>query len=140
MTLTTRGSRLFTVDPFDAFGRDFGAVYGVDVREDADKLYVDAEMPGFKKDEVEVVLDKSVLTISAKHAEASTAVDSGDGVAEATPAQWLLRERSAREYKRAFRLPPTADGATVNAKLEDGVLHLTLIKREETKPRKITVS
>ena len=140
MTLTTRGSRLFTVDPFEAFTREFGAVYGVDVREDVDKLYVEAEMPGFKKDEVEVVLDKSVLTISAKHAEVSGAEVSTDGVAEAKPAQWLLRERSAREYKRAFRLPATADGATVEAKLEDGVLHLTLTKREETKPRRIAVS
>lgn len=136
MTLTTRGSRLFPVDPFEMFDRPFAAVYGVDVREDADKLYVEAELPGFKKDEVEIVLDKSVLTIAAKHAEAAPA----EGETASQPVKWLLRERGVREYKRAFRLPASADGATVEAKLEDGILHLTLTKREETKPRKIAVN
>ncbi|MDB5324458.1 MAG: hypothetical protein JWM57_27 [Phycisphaerales bacterium] len=137
MTLTTRGSRLFPVDPFEVFGQDFSTAYGVDVREDADKVYVEAEMPGFKKDEVEIVLDKSVLTITAKKAETSNSQPQ-DGNGEGT--QWLLRERSVREYRRAFRLPASADAATVEAKLEDGVLHLTLTKREETKPRRISVT
>lgn len=143
MTLTTRNARMFPVDPFEVFGGNFGTVYGVDVREDADKLYVEAELPGFKKDEVEIVLDKSTLTISAKHAD--KALESAENQAETQAVsevkpQWLLRERSVREYKRAFRLPATADGATVDARLEDGVLYLTLTKREETKPRRITVS
>lgn len=141
MTLTTRGSRLFPVDPFEVFGQDFSTAYGVDVREDADKVYVEAEMPGFKKDEIEIVLDKSVLTITAKKAETSNGQPqdgNSNGPGEGT--QWLLRERSVREYRRAFRLPASADAATVEARLEDGVLHLTLTKREETKPRRITVS
>lgn len=135
MTLTTRGSRLFPVDPFEVFGQDFSIAYGVDVREDADKVYIEAEMPGFKKDEIEIVLDKSVLTITAKKTE-TPQTESPDG----NGTQWLLRERSVREYRRAFRLPSSADAATVDARLEDGVLHVTLTKREETKPRKITVS
>ena len=157
MTMTTRGSRLFPVDPFEMFSRDYGTAYGVDVREDADRLYLEAEMPGFKKDEVEIVLDKSVLTISARREDSrqpeltgpvgdstpatnGTANANGNATAEPQGSQWLLRERSVREYKRAFRLPPTVDGASVEAKLEDGVLFLTLTKREETKPRKISVS
>ena len=100
MTLTTRGSRLFSVDPFEMLSRDAGTAYGVDVREDADKLYFEAELPGFRKDEVEIVLDKSVLTIAAKHADSAPE----DGAVTGEPARWLLRERSAREYKRAFRL------------------------------------
>lgn len=136
MTLATRGSRLFPVDPFEFFGQVSGThVYGVDVREDADKLYVEAEMPGFKKDDIEVVLDKSLLTITAKRGPKPEEVTDAQ-----TGGQWLLRERSVNEYQRAFRLPATADGAAVEARLEDGVLHLTLTKREETKPRKITVS
>ena len=134
MTLTTHKSRLFPIDPFEVFGREPEVVYGVDVREDVDKLYIEAEMPGFKKDEVEIVLDKSLLTITAKHAE-PTGEQSQD-----TQAKWLLRERRMREYRRAFRLPATADGAAVEARLEDGVLYLTLTKREETKPRKIAVA
>ena len=136
MTLTTRGSRLFSVDPFEMVSREFAPVYGVDVREDADKLYVQAEMPGFRKDEIEIVLDESVLTIAAKHAE----VPADSGINTGEPAKWLLRERHAREYKRAFRLPTSANGASVDAVLQDGVLHVTLTKREETKPRKIAVN
>ena len=41
---------------------------------------------------------------------------------------------------RSFTLPPTVDEQSVNAKLSDGVLTITLNKREETKPRKVTVS
>lgn len=142
MTLTTRNPRLFPIDPFEIFGGNVGTVYGVDVREDADKLYVEAELPGFKKHEVEIVLDKSTLTITAKHAEPKEIekTDQPEGQADDNGPQWLLRERSVRQYQRAFRLPATADGATVDAKLEDGVLYLTLTKREETKPRRITVN
>jgi HSP20 family protein len=52
----------------------------------------------------------------------------------------LLHERRYSKFLRSFTLPPTVDEQTVNAKLADGVLTITLNKREETKPRKISVS
>ena len=52
----------------------------------------------------------------------------------------LLNERRYNRFLRSFTLPPTVDEKTVNAKLADGVLSITLNKREETKPRKIQVS
>jgi HSP20 family protein len=52
----------------------------------------------------------------------------------------LLHERRYTHFQRSFTLPPTVDEQTVNAKLQDGVLTITLNKREETKPRKISVS
>ena len=54
--------------------------------------------------------------------------------------QWLLRERRYSRFQRSFTLPPTVNDQSVQAKLHDGVLTITLTKREETKPRRITVS
>jgi len=149
MALPTRVSGY--IDPFESaqrefngmFGRLFGpqggdgggrlAPYGVDVREDADHIHVEAELPGFKKDDVDITLENSTLTISAvRHEEKQNGQqDKGD---------WLLRERRYSRFLRSFTLPPTVDERSVDAKLDEGILTVTLTKREETKPRKISVS
>jgi len=115
---------------------DYPAPYGVDVREDADHLYVEAELPGYKKEEVDINMENQTLTISAEHKEENRQPKSGDK----DKAEWLLRERRYSRFIRSFTLPPTVDGQSVQAKLSDGVLTITLNKREETKPRRITVA
>ena len=108
------------------------APYAVDVREDGDHIYVEAELPGFRKDEVDITLENQTLTIAAeRRAEQKKEGPKGD---------LLLHERRYSRFLRSFTLPPTVDEQTVNAKLNDGVLTITLNKREETKPKKITVS
>ena len=151
MALPTRVNRGF-VDPMDVIGREFDGVlnrffggdapaganranwmapYGVDIREDQDHLYVEADLPGFKKDEVDITLENQTLTISGEHRdERENAEQKGD---------WLLNERRYARFLRSFTLPPTVDESKVDAKLADGVLKITLNKREETKPRKIQV-
>ena len=149
MALPTRVNRMATIDPFEAMQREFDtalgrlftrgangdggrlAPYGVDVREDGDHLYVEAELPGFKKDEIDITLENQTLTISAERKEESSEPKKGE---------LLLNERRYTRFLRSFTLPPTVDEQTVNAKLADGVLTVTLNKREETKPRKITVA
>ncbi len=148
MALPTRVQRAIH-DPLDVLPRDFGnlmdrmfhrdffgdggtfAPYGVDVREDADHLYVEAELPGFTKDQIDITLENATLTIAAERKEEPGEEKKGD---------WLLRERRYARYNRSFNLPPTVDEKTVDAKLVDGVLKITLNKREESKPRKIAVS
>jgi HSP20 family protein len=117
-------------------GRDYGngitlAPYGVDIREDADHLYVEAELPGFKKEEVDITLENQTLTISAQR----NAEDKDQKKGE-----WLLNERRYSRFVRSFTLPQTVSEQHVDAKLSDGVLTVTLNKREESKPRKISVS
>ena len=136
------------VDPLDIIGREFDtalnrffgqgngghqymAPYGVDIREDADHLYVEADLPGFKKEEIDVTFENQTLTISAEHKEEQKDQKSGD---------WLLNERRSARFLRSFTLPATVDVQKVDAKLQDGVLKLALNKREETKPRKIQVA
>ena len=106
----------------------------VDVREDADHLYVEAELPGFKKEEIEITLENNELTISAQHkTEQKT-----QGGPQTDGKQWLLSERRLHSFDRSFKLPPSVDGSNVQAALADGILTVTLNKRQETKPRKIT--
>ena len=154
MALPTRVSRgIATIDPFEAAQREFDtalsrffggreqnggqaggwAPYAVDVREDADHIYVEADLPGFKKDEVDVTLENQTLTISAEHREERNEGDGNKG-------DYLLRERRYNRFMRSFTLPPTVDDQKVQAKLNDGILVITLNKREETKPRKVQVS
>jgi HSP20 family protein len=101
--------------------------YPVDIREDEDHIFVDAEMPGFKKDEVDVTLEAGVLTIT------------GERKLEEVKGEKHLTERRFTRVQRSFSLPSSVDDAKVEAALTDGVLHITLNKREEVKPRKITV-
>ena len=99
--------------------------YPVDVHEDDNHLYVDAEMPGFQKDDVSVTLEKGILSISAERN------------AEEKSGEKHLSERRFTKVARSFTLPVEVDENKVDAKLVDGVLHLTLHKKEEVKPRKI---
>lgn len=152
MALPTRVSRTTQADPFEMAQRDFDhllgrlfngsptaqeggrlAPYGVDVREDKDHLYVEAELPGFKKDDVEITLENQTLTIAAERREEAKQGEEKQG-------ELLLHERRYRRFLRSFTLPPTVDEQTVNAKLAEGVLTVTLNKREETKPRRIAVA
>jgi HSP20 family protein len=114
-------------------GGNYLAPYGVDVREDIDHIYVEAELPGFKKEEVDINLENQTLTISAEHKESKEPKPNDK-------ADWLLHERRYTRFQRGFTLPPTVDPQTVQAKLNDGVLSITLNKREESKPHRITVS
>jgi HSP20 family protein len=112
------------------------APYAVDVREDGDHIYVEAELPGFKKDEIDITLENQTLTIAAERRSVTKLGGGGDG----KKGELLLHERRYSRFLRSFTLPPTVDEQTVNAKLNDGVLTITLNKREESKPKKITVS
>ena len=154
MALPTRVNRNggggAAVDPVELFQREFDgmfnrwmggreagngaslAPYGVDIREDADHFYVEAELPGFKKEEVDITLENQTLTIAA---ERRSELKQGDG----KKGELLLHERRYSRFLRSFTLPPTVNEQSVNAKLADGVLTITLNKREETKPRRIQV-
>jgi HSP20 family protein len=151
MALPTRISRLAQYDPVELAQREFDhmlgsllgghgggtangwAPYGVDVREDVDHVYVEAELPGFRKEDVEITVENSTLIITAQRKEESNANEQKKG-------DWLLRERRFNRVERSFTLPRTVNEQAVKATLTDGVLTITLDKREETKPRKVQVS
>lgn len=146
MALPAKVSRALIESPFEAMQREFDnlfnrffnvrdsavfAPYAVDIREDADHIYVEADLPGFNKDEVEITMENSTLTISAEHKAEQKEEKKGE---------YLLNERRYTRFLRSFTLPPTVDEQSVQASLKDGVLTITLNKREESKPRKIKVT
>lgn len=114
---------------FNIDSDDLAAKYPVDIHEDNDGLTVQAELPGFTKDQVEVSIDSGVLTIAAKRE--SSAPKDGETA--------HLRERRFTRVRRQFTLPTTVDPSSVDASLADGVLTLRLLKKEEVKSRKIEV-
>jgi len=117
-----------------AYGSDEGngsavtVSYPVDVREQDNQFVVEAELPGFTKDQVEISLEDGVLSITAERK------------AEGQPeGQHHLRERRYSRVARKFTLPQSVDPNAVEASLDNGVLTLTIGKREEVKARRIEV-
>ncbi len=105
------------------------AAYPVDIREDDKNVYVDAEVPGFKKDEIQVTFDQGMLRLCAEHREEKK--PKGDRTHRI--------ERRYRCIERTLTLPESVDISKAEAKLEDGVLHLTLPKSEQRKSTRIEI-
>ena len=103
--------------------------FPVDIREENDQLIVEAELPGFAKDQIDVSVEQGVLSIEAERPTRDTK----------TEVKAHLTERRATHYARRFTLPTAYDTNNVEASLDNGVLTLTLSKREESKPKKIEV-
>ncbi|PYJ05766.1 MAG: heat-shock protein Hsp20 [Verrucomicrobia bacterium] len=99
----------------------------VNIFETKDGYVLEAEMPGVSKEGLEITLEGNEITIV------------GHRHAEPVSGNALLRERRELDYRRVFELDPAIDTAKVSAKIEQGLLTLTLPKSERVKPRKIAV-
>ena len=114
------------------------APYAVDVHEDGDHFYVEAELPGFTKEEVDITLEDGVLTLRAEHKEETKQPSqTGPSGKERQP---LHIERRWTRFERSFTLPAAVNDSSVRAALNNGMLTITLDKREEVKPRKIQIT
>jgi HSP20 family protein len=130
-------SRLFD----DAFERFFGPVAAteangarspaLDVAESDRSYTVKLEMPGVAKEDIKVAIEGRQVSVQA-HSERAEERKEGDRV--------VYRERSASSYARSFTLPMDVDQADSNAKLENGVLTLTLPKRAARTAASIAVN
>jgi HSP20 family protein len=98
------------------------------VYEDARSFRVEAAVPGFAREAVEVTFEDSVLTIKGQHQEEET-----------ESRHYFLREMVPGIFARSFRVPTAIDATQVTATVKDGVLTVELPKREETKLRRIQV-
>ena len=99
----------------------------VNIYETKDGYLLEAEMPGVSKEGLEITLDGTEITIT------------GHRVAETLPGEALLRERQVADFRRVFELDPAIDTGKISAKMQQGMLTLTLPKSERVKPRKIAV-
>jgi HSP20 family protein len=103
----------------------------IDVVEREHEFAVHAELPGVKKEDVEITVENGVLTISGA-TRSQTEEKEGDRV--------VRQERRYGRYVRSLRLGKEIDEKSVKAAYKDGVLALTLPKSEAVKPRKIAVN
>lgn len=95
----------------------------VDVTEDNDNLYVEADLPGINKNEVKVSVTGDVLTISGERKSEQRDENKN----------YYRIERSSGSFSRSFTLPAEIDSEKISAEFKDGVLKVTMPKTEEAK-------
>ena len=114
-----RGSRLLS-----------GWTPALDIFEDKDNLFVKAELPGMKREEIQVSLHDGSLSISGERKSETKHED----------AEVYRSERFVGRFQRTVTLPAPVSGDKVKAQYKDGILTITLPKTEESKPKQIEVS
>jgi len=125
--------RLFET-PLAGFVRSSNLLSGwnpaLDVYEDKDNFVVKAELPGMKKEEINVSLQEGTLSISGERKSESKHEES----------EVCRAERYFGRFQRTVSLPAAVAADKVNAKYKDGILTVTLPKTEESKPKQIDVA
>lgn len=101
------------------------------ITETSDGFTVQVEMPGVPQSGLEVTFENGELTLVGHRSHAAS---SGDGH------EVVYRESHARDYRRAFELDNTIDAGRISARLDQGLLTLSLPKAEAAKPRRIEIS
>ncbi len=113
----------------DGFFVTEGGGTRVDVREEEGRYVLEADLPGLTEKDIEVKVENDMLTLAPKSESAREEKRNG----------YLLRERSARSFRRSFVLPADVDREHIQARLENGLLVMELPKTEAAKPRQIEV-
>lgn len=123
--------RLFGRYGFQQQPRRFGASVfpPLNLWEDDDNLYIEAELPGFELDDLEIYVTGG-NQLSIKGERKAPKLENGS---------WHRRERGFGSFSRVIELPSTVDNEHVTAEFKHGVLTITLAKSEQVKPRRIEV-
>jgi HSP20 family protein len=110
-------------------GADFAP--SLDVQESKDAYTVQADLPGVDKKDIQVQLDEGTLTVSG-----TRKAEHQDGAQDRT---WHRVERSWGSYQRSLRLGEGVDAAKISAAYADGVLTITVPKKDSALPRQVEV-
>ena len=103
----------------------------VDVREEAGRFVILADLPGVDPDQIEVQMDKGVLSISGQRSPTVGASESS---------HYARTERQQGSFRRKFALPDSADADGIAASGRNGVLEISIPKKAEASPRRIQVA
>ncbi len=102
----------------------------VDIYETQNELMVKADLPGMQEKDIDVRVENNLLTIrGTRQFEKNISEDN-----------YLRIERSYGSFSRSFALPNTVSAESIHAEYKDGVLTVTLPKREESKPRQVKIN
>lgn len=102
----------------------------LDISEDENSIYVDADLPGFDQKDINVTMKGDTLTISAKK----------EKVEEKKKKNYYRCERFQGNFYRALTVPKSVDTSKIKAEHNSGVLHLTLPKKEQEKEKEISIN
>ena len=123
-------SNLF--DTFDSFARDFFRrsntdlpAFRTDIRDSGDSYLLEAELPGFKKEDISLDLKEGILTITASHSETSEEKDE--------KGSYIRRERKYGSFQRSFDVTGI-ETSGITAAYENGVLAVSLPKAKPVEP------
>ena len=100
----------------------------VEIVESDEEISLTAELPGLEEKDVKINVEDNLLSLSGERTIEKNEDD-----------RYVRSERWYGKFSRSFRLPETADLENINAKLANGVLTVTVPKKEEAKPRQIEV-
>jgi len=121
---------------FPSFSQEFGVEFfeknsypKVDAIDHDDKITIEAEIPGLTKEEVSVDLEKDTLTISGlKHSHS-----------EDTNTRYIRKELKRSSFKRSFKLGNNINYKKIKADFTNGVLLITIPKKEAAQPKKVKI-
>ncbi|MCC6144889.1 MAG: Hsp20/alpha crystallin family protein [Candidatus Hydrogenedentes bacterium] len=126
-------------EQFSQFFREFPVATGisaesswvpaVDLTETADAYLLEADLPGMKREDIEVTVVDDVITLRGERKEEKAQEEKG----------YRRVERSYGSFQRSFRVPGGVDTGKVDAHFDQGVLKVSLPKRPEAKPKAIEV-
>lgn len=125
--LESQFGRLF--EEFAESGGPRGWSPAIDLTENEDNYVIEADLPGMKKEDIELVVVDNLVTVKGERKVETTGRRDG----------YHRFERQYGGFTRTFEIPGGFKTDDVNAHFEDGVLRVTLPKREEMKPRQIEV-
>lgn len=126
MKLTTYRRPLLAIPAFDElfdgfFDQQASNAWEVRFHEDKDAYHLQVDLPGVKKEEVKLDVENESVSIKA-----TRKMGWGENISES-------------RYERTLTIPRNVDTANIKAQLQDGVLELTLPKREDAKPRSLQI-
>ena len=124
-----RLNRMFTDFHTEAFNQVW--VPAVDIYEtDSHEVVIKAELPDVKKEDIGVTVENNVLTLTGERKQEEST----------KPEQFQRVERRFGSFSRSFTLPTSVDAGQIAASYKDGVLTIRLPRREESKPKQISVN
>lgn len=127
-TLSSRLNRMLDTPREDS---DFLGTWNpsVDIFDKGGEVVIHAELPGMKKEDIDVRVENNVLTIRGTKERRDDVKEEG----------YFRTERAYGSFSRSFSLPTTVEVSKIAAEYKDGVLTLRLPKADEAKPRQIEV-
>jgi HSP20 family protein len=132
-TLHDQVNRLFNETAFRGQGENSALTFwspAVDIYETENELVVKADLPDVVEKDIDVRVENNLLTIRGERKfEKSVSEDN-----------YLRVERNYGTFSRSFSLPNTVNAEQIHAEYKNGVLTVTMPKREESKPRQVKVS